>query len=481
MNDQIDRQLLADTIAAVSTPPGPSGIAVIRISGPAVCWLGDKLFEPLSDRFPIYSAMPGYTCAPGYWLAYEYSEDAVKKQRVDQVVVTSFRAPHSYTGEDVMEISCHGSTAVKQQILDSVFAVGASAAGPGEFTQRAFANGKIDLAQAEAVMDLISSEAKIQAQAAINQLQGSVSLQIDKADQAVYALLAKTELILEFPEHEETEENIRELANQISDVRAALELLTDSYRQGRILSEGLNVVIAGRPNAGKSSLLNQLAGYDRAIVTEIPGTTRDTVRETIDLGGIPVHITDTAGIRDSEDPVEKIGVMRARTAASQADLVVWLVSPPMDEEEVRQEIIEIGQLKSTGVPLILICGKEDLQTSESVRGQLQQAFAGDNIISFSAVSGEGLAQIRQGIINVYESSGSFGSESVILTNRRHLEAARSAVSNLDQAMKALQDGLTLDLTAMLLRSAAESLAEITGQSVSEEIVQAVFSRFCVGK
>lgn len=477
MTEQISNEILLDTIAAVSTPPGQSGIALIRISGPAADWLGDLLFEPISARFTKFSHMKGYSCAPGYWLS--QPDNSGSRSRVDQVVVTKFVSPSSFTGEDVMEISCHGSTAVKQAILDSIFAAGIAAAGPGEFTKRAFLNGKLDLAQAEAVMDLINSEARMQAAAAMKQLQGSISTEVTRADQSIYRLLAQTELILEFPEHEETDENLLALAEQIRQVRQNLEHLIASYRQGRLLSEGMNVVIAGRPNAGKSSLLNQLAGFERAIVTEIPGTTRDTVQETVDLEGLPIHLTDTAGIRLSNDPVEKLGVERARRAIEAADLVIWLISPPF--ADIEEEISEIKRLRASGLLVKLIRGKEDLPDSASLASWLDRGFADDVVIAYSAISGEGLQEIKETIRSVYEDRGSQGSESVIITNSRHREAAESAVRRLIEAEQAMEQGLTLDLVSMLLRSAAEHLAEITGQSVSEEIVQTIFSRFCVGK
>lgn len=477
MTDSIANELLQETIAAISTPPGQSGIAIVRVSGPAVNWLGDLLFEPMSERFRNFGKMEGYSCAPGYWLS--QADSSGVRSRVDQVVVTKFACPASFTGEDVMEISCHGSSAVKQAIMDSLFAAGISAAGPGEFTKRAFLNGKLDLAQAEAVMDLINSEARLQAAAAMKQLQGTVSAEVARADHSIYSLLAQTEMILEFPEHEETDENLLALTNRIGGVRQDIERLNASYRQGRMLSEGMNVVIAGRPNAGKSTLLNQLAGYERAIVTEIPGTTRDTVRETVDLDGLPIHLTDTAGIRLSDDPVEKLGVERARQAIESADLVIWVISPPF--ADIEEEIAEIKHLLATGIPVKLIRGKEDLPDSKGITALLEHDFSEDPIIYYSALSGEGLGEIKTAIRNVYENKGSQGSESVIITNSRHREAAEAAVHRLTEAEQAMKDHLTLDLVSMLLRSAAESLSEITGQSVSDEIVQSIFSRFCVGK
>lgn len=475
-DDHMRRHLL-DTIGACATPPGQSALAVIRVSGPASTQVGDLLFEPQIRQIERFSALPGYTCAPGFWLETPALADVPK--RIDQVVVTRFVKPRSYTGEDMIEISCHGGTSVKQAILDSLFSLGVVPAGPGEFTRRAFLHGKLDLAQAEAVMDLINSEARLQARAAVQQLQGSVSSQISVSRENIYALLARTELILEFPEHEETDESLTELRLQIQRTGLSLQKLADSYRQGRLLSEGLTVVIAGKPNAGKSSLMNRLAGFDRAIVTEIPGTTRDTVKETIEIRGLPVHLVDTAGLRESDDPVEILGVSRARHAMEQADLLIWLISPPLTG--LSAEMVEIKEARRSGLPLLLVCGKEDLTESKTILEQLQKTFPDLDPVTFSAISGEGLSKIRQEIYNRYQSAGSGQSEALLLTNSRHREAAVRASERLLEAERALEQGLTLDLTSMLLRSAAEALSEITGDMVSDEIVQSIFSRFCVGK
>ncbi|NCA98934.1 MAG: tRNA uridine-5-carboxymethylaminomethyl(34) synthesis GTPase MnmE, partial [Clostridia bacterium] len=322
----IDRVQLNDTIAASATPPGTSGVALIRLSGPASKAVAAAIFRPQSARFPAADAMAGYTCAPG-WIVDPLASDQAP---VDQVVLTHFAAPHSFTGEDVYEITCHGGTAVRQAILELLYSLGVQPAGPGEFTRRAFLNGKLDLAQAEAVMDLIASTAGKRARAAARQLQGHLSREIQSVREDLYALLAQLELVLEYPEHEESSHSQAGLVARLSDAIAHVATLAASFRQGRLLSEGFTVVIVGRPNAGKSSLLNALAGYDRAIVTPVAGTTRDTVEQLVDIGGIPVRLIDTAGLRDTSDLVERIGVDRARSAILEADLVLWLISPPDD-------------------------------------------------------------------------------------------------------------------------------------------------------
>jgi len=459
--------------AAVATPPGQSGLAVIRLSGMHAPEAADRIFRPAGARFPCVVDMPGYTCAFGDII------DPIDDKIIDQVVLTRFTAPHSYTGEDVVEISCHGGTAVKQAILDILFHLGIKPAEAGEFTRRAFLNGKLDLIQAEAVMDLIQAGARKSERAAAAQLKGLLSQRLKRLTDINYQILAQVELILEYPEHEDTAEAMNNLANRLDDLRCRLQCLAGSFRQGRLLREGLSVVIAGRPNAGKSSLLNCLAGYDRAIVTPVPGTTRDTVEEMIDVDGLPVRLIDTAGLRETTDQVEKLGVDRARAALQEADLVLWLVAPPFDG--LAEEIAEINTAIATGLPLRLIAGKDDLTESQQLRDLLLKELPEVPVLPFSALTGEGLEKVRQAIQEQYGRKGSSGSEEVLITNSRHMACLEQASGFLDQASDALKSGIPLDLIAGLLRGCAEALAEMTGDSVSEELIKTIFSRFCVGK
>lgn len=474
--DPASSGLNPDTIAACATPPGPSGLAVIRLSGPNTIAVCNSLFQPLSARFAQPACMLPYTCSVGYW---HDKPDLSQRQRLDQVVLTCFLAPHSFTGEDVMEISCHGGTAVKQAILDSLFQLDVQPAGPGEFSKRAFLNGKMDLTQAEAVMDLIQAEARLQAQAAFAQMQGAIADRVHAVSGSLYRLMARVELILEFPEHDETQDAILGLMEEIGQVQRALTGFTAGFRQGRLLSEGLNVVIAGRPNAGKSSLLNRLAGSDRAIVTDIPGTTRDTVHEVVDLDGLPVRLTDTAGLRQSDDRIEQMGVLRARTAMDQADLVIWIIAPLA--ADIQADLIEISQLLDLKVPFLLVAGKDDLTESRELKNLLAQHLPDLPPLAFSAVTGEGLNEIRQAIRALYEQAGIPGHDGVLITNSRHKVLADQAAGYLMQTATAIKSGVSLDAAATLLRCAADSLAAITGDSVGDELVNTIFSRFCVGK
>jgi tRNA modification GTPase len=461
--------------AAAATPPGESGLAVIRLSGPDCASAAAAIFRPSGQHFQPVTEMAGYTCSLGR--VFDPSDGSL----IDQVILTRFIAPHSYTGEDMVEISCHGSPSVKQAILDSLFRLGVLPAAPGEFTKRAFLNGKIDLAQAEAVMDLIQAGARKSSQAAASQLQGTLSRQVRSLVRETMDLLASVELILEYPEHEESEEALNRLAGQLDLLRWHTGRMADSYRQGRMLREGMTVVIAGRPNSGKSSLLNRLAGYDRAIVTPIPGTTRDTVEELVEIAGLPVRLVDTAGLRETSDEIEQLGVDRARAALRQADLVFWLFAPPLSglDDEIDDEVQEVAA--AAGVPLILVAGKDDLAEGSQLRQVFREKLPDYPVVSFSALTGEGLSELRQAIQNYYSKAGSPASEEVLITNSRHKACLERAADRLDQAAGLLRQGLTLDLAASLLRGCAENLAEITGDSVSEELVETIFSRFCIGK
>jgi tRNA modification GTPase len=471
IQDSLDVTRFKDVCAAVATPPGQSGLAVVRLSGTNSAMAASRLFRPAGQRFPRVEDMPGYTCAVGDVI------DPSDGSCVDQVVLTRFTAPHSFTGEDVIEISCHGSTAVKRRILDILFRLGVQPAGPGEFSRRAFLNGKIDLAQAEAVMDLIQADAQRSARAAADQMHGRLSVQVRVQADGLYQLLAQIELILEYPEHEDSNQAIQHLRSQLSATASRLNGWISSYRQGRILREGLTVVIAGRPNAGKSSLLNALAGQDRAIVTPIPGTTRDTIEIRIDLDGLPVNLIDTAGLHESIDPIEHLGIARSHAAMQQADLVFWLLSPPVDNLD--DELAAIRAV--VGPPVIILAGKEDLGQSSDLLGILRSIFPDRGIFSCSAVSGEGLDKIRQVVRDFYQQNGSTNDDGLIITSSRHLACLEQAASQVGEAEHVLAAGLTLDIAASLVRGSLDALAELTGDQVSDELIQTIFSRFCVGK
>lgn len=456
---------------AVATPPGQSGIAVIRLSGKGAAELIDPVFKPVSKRFPPVFSMPGYTCAVGKIIS------PVTGELIDQVVLTRFTAPHSYTGEEVIELSCHGSLAIKQSLIDLILSLGARAAEPGEFTKRAFLNGKLDLIQAEAVIDLIQAETDRSARNAAALLQGELSQQMMFISDSLYQLLASIELVLEYPEHDESDTVTAQLAAGLDLIEQKINRYVQGFSQGRILTEGMTVVLAGRPNAGKSSLLNALANTERAIVTDVPGTTRDTIEIKIDIDGIPVHLVDTAGVRETEDKVEKLGVARTRDVLQSADLVFWLIAPPVDHLQEDQTIMEQLQLQSL-VPLV---SKDDLNESLALRQAIEACWPDQTIMTCSVITGEGLDAIRKKVIETYESLGAQAQNDVLLTNSRHKACLDSALLSVRKAREALHGGITWDIIASLVRGSLDALAELTGDAVSDTLVDTIFSRFCVGK
>ncbi len=464
--------------AACATPPGTSGIAVIRMSGEDAFEIADPLFVSKAAQPISVFAMNGYTCAYGEFL------DSETKEVLDAVILTKFIGPNSYTGEDTIEISCHGGTAVKNSILASLYNRGARPALPGEFTKHAFLNGKIDLTQAEAVMDLISATARKASAEAIKQLAGELSVKVRHISNNIYTLMSKVEMIVEFPEHEETEESILLITKELEAILSETNALLQSFKKGRILKEGLTVVIAGKPNAGKSSMLNTLAGYDRAIVTSIAGTTRDTIEEQVDIEGIPVRLVDTAGLRQSSDEVELIGIERARKAILEADIVFWIASDTeidadniFDNEEELKEIIACHQENA----LVIIIGKSDKIPFEKNSCAFSSIFPDTPVLPFSSVTKVGVDEVKFCIRKKYEEYGAKGSEEVSITNARHYHAAFGANEAVELALDVISEHRPLDLLATVLRKAADSLALITGDEVTEELVNEIFSRFCIGK
>ncbi len=475
-----------DTIAAFSTPPGESGLAVFRISGPRAGSICDQLFVPFGTARVRPSRMAGYTMAPGIWAD------------IDEVVLACFKAPHSFTGEDVYEVSCHGGQAVRQAILDSAMAAGARPAGPGEFSRRAFINGKMDLSSAEAVMDLISAQAERQAEVAFRQLRGGISRTVRRRADQLYGALAHLEMLLDWDEEEERPEDRASLILELDEAVAELGRLSDTFTSGRVIREGLAVVIAGSPNVGKSSILNALAGRDRAIVSPIPGTTRDTVEIDLTLGGYLIHLTDTAGLaHESPDPIEREGIARAESALQEADLVLWVLSPPLPSPAIQQaEAERIDRLAGEGRPVLLILGKDDLRPAlpakEDPAVYAADRFPGIPALAWSERQEEDLANLRRVLIAFIEEgqlepglepAGQTGpgESHEILTHARHKSAIDRATGLVGKAVADLKRGLSFDLVAITLKEALTELSAITGDDVSETLIEELFGRFCIGK
>ena len=474
---------------ACATPPGTSGIAVIRMSGDGSAEVLDRVFRIVRTVGNARSVvdMPGYTAAYGILF------DPKDNHTIDEAICTRFAAPHSYTGEDSIEISCHGGIAVRQEILRVLYENGARAAQPGEFTRNAFLRGKLDLTQAEAVMDVIAAESRMALDAAETQLGGVLKEKVREISAQIFRSFAALEMIVEFPEHEDTPENCHAIIAQLSTQREQLAALAASFSQGRIVRDGLSVVLGGLPNSGKSSLFNHLAGYDRAIVTDVPGTTRDTLEVMVTIRGIPVRLEDTAGIRETGDAVESIGVKRALDALERADLVLWLASPEegkiseREADELRAALSASQGDTSFGI----LISKSDTMTREDAqitRMRIEERISSWNFsdrVTFyeivSAATGTGIEALGERIKGIYEERGQGNTAGVLVTNRRHFEKIDEARRILEQAIAVLEESGYPDMACSLLRVAAEALGEITGDTVSDALVSTIFARFCVGK
>jgi tRNA modification GTPase len=455
-----------ETIAAISTPPGEGGIGIIRISGDQALAVGTKILRHPSGK-PVTNWVERKVRL-GYVVS---AED----EPVDEVVYFYFKENRSYTGEDVLEIQGHGGYQNLKRVLTSVLNAGARAAEPGEFTKRAFLNGRIDLAQAEAVIDLIRAQTDLAQNVAFNQLRGDLSSLIKAQEDKLLALLVPVEAALDFPEEEIPELEKAKARQEIQAIRETVAKLLAGAERGIILRDAATVVIAGRPNVGKSSLLNQLLGEERAIVTPIPGTTRDYVSEVIDLDGVPIRLVDTAGVRSSNDPVEKAGVEKAHQLMAEADLILVVFDAATTITTEDRALISFLAEKQP----IIIFNKTDLPAKlQSV--SLQKALPGAKTLSISALTGEGIPALKEEIRRVI--MGTSGSEQPILVTKiRHQEALTEALALLDLVDQGLEEQLSEDLLAVNIRAILEALGRISGRSVSNEIIEEIFSQFCIGK
>lgn len=448
-------------------------MAVIRLSGSGSAELVDRCFQSTGGSATT-AGLAGFTCLLG---TVRREDGSV----IDQVVVTRFAAPRSYTGEDLVEISCHGGTAVKRALLERFCALGARLAEPGEFTRRAFLSGKMDLSQAEAVIDLISASAERSARAAAAQMGGSLAREARAYADRLYRLLAALEMAVEYPDHDQADS--MPSASACRDESRRLAAWASGYARGRMLREGLRVTLAGPPNSGKSSLLNALARQNRAIVSEIPGTTRDTVDVRLEMDGIPVILTDTAGLRDGVDPIEKQGIERARQAIDESDLVFWLIPadlPPDDRTADERAADWRAAAQATSTEILAVVAKADLPEADAWISLLKNRL-GSTPTACSTQSGDGLDALRRIMIQHYEKAGAASSEDLLITNVRHQQCLSRAAERAAEAADGLDAGLPAEIIAALLHQAIEALRELTGDDVSEHLIDQIFSRFCVGK
>lgn len=457
-----------DTIAAVATGLTNSGIGIVRISGPDSFAVIKSIFRGKNGG--------GIRLERSHTVQYGFIYDGDRK--LDEVLVIVMKGPHSYTGEDTVEIDCHGGVLMMRRILETVLRNGARSADPGEFTKRAFLNGRIDLSQAEAVIDVINAKNDRALKSSVAQLGGSLSRKIREIRSDILYEIAYIESVLDDPEHISLDGYRDELEKKVKDMICRVRTLLDSADEGRIISDGIRTVITGRPNAGKSSVMNVIAGEDRAIVTEIAGTTRDTLEEQVRFGDISLNIVDTAGIRDTEDAVEKIGVGRAKDAILSADLILYVVdaSEPLDEND--REIMEMIR----GRKAVVLLNKSDLPPVTGARQlEAMEELSGHKVISVSAKERTGFDALKDTIREMFFAGGLDLDDEVLITDLRHKEALAAAHSSLLMVLESIQSGMPEDFFSIDLTDAYERLGSIIGEAVEDDVVNEIFSQFCVGK
>ena len=466
LNPAAARSAATDTIAAVSTPPGRGGIGIVRLSGPLAASIAAQL---ISLRQPLEHARA--RLAEVLDASSQSDQQSTVPARLDEAVVTFFRAPNSYTAEDLVEIAAHGSPVVLGLLLQRALELGARLAEPGEFTQRAFLSGRLDLTQAEAVRDLIEAQTLTQARQAASQMGGALSRRVAPIKQALVELIALLEAGIDFAEDDIDVTPQQEITRRIASLLAPLTKLEASFARGRIIHDGLTLAIVGRPNAGKSSLFNRLVERERAIVTATPGTTRDTVSERISLDGIPLELVDTAGLREAHEEVEQMGIVRSREALADAGLVLIVLDATQRLNDEERALLANVQ----GRPALVAVNKSDLAAAVSATNTLN----GLSAVATSALTGEGIPALREQILAL--ASGGAASEPGMLTNLRQHQAVTTALLGLKDAAQANANGIPHEMILLDLYRALWALDSLTGQTTSDDILNLIFSTFCIGK
>jgi tRNA modification GTPase len=456
-----------DTIAAISTPPGEGAISIVRLSGDQAIAVVKKIF---SGR--------DLTKVASHTINYGHIINPETKQEIDEVMVSVMRAPKTFTREDIIEINCHGGIVPTNQILQLVLSSGARLAEPGEFTKRAFLHGRIDLSQAEAVMDLIRAKTDRSMKVALNQLDGNLGHLIKNLRQDILDVLAQVEVNIDYPEYDDVETlTTKMLQEKAVEVKQRIKQLLTTARQGKILREGLATAIIGRPNVGKSSLLNHLLHEDKAIVTDVAGTTRDVIEEYVNVHGVPLKLIDTAGIHQTEDKVEKIGVERSKQAINQADLVMILLnnSEPLTTED--RQLLELTADKKR----LILLNKSDLPNKLEISQVQQMVDPKTQILQASVLKNQGLDQLEQVIADLFFGGIENSQTTVMVTNARHIALLKKAEQALDDVLRGIKQGMPVDLVQIDMTNCWELLGEITGDSYQDELLDQLFSQFCLGK
>ncbi len=454
------------TIASISTAPGIGGIGIIRMSGKNTFNVLDKIFKAKSPK--SIEEIPGYT------IKYGHIFDGEKI--IDEVLVSYFKAPKSYTTEDMCEINSHGGTVIMRKILELCLKNGAELAEPGEFTKRAFLGGRIDLSQAESIIDIINAKSEREAKEGIKQLEGFLSEKINEIKNNLLEIMTNIEVSIDYPEYDTPEVTNNDILRNIEESRKKLEDLKKSFDNGKLIKQGIKTVIIGKPNAGKSSLLNAILKEDRAIVTEIEGTTRDTIEEFVNINGIPLNLIDTAGIRNAKDEVERIGIEKSKKLAEDADLIIAILDSSKELSEEDIEILEIAKNKKS----IVILNKVDLEQKIKPENPKLEIF-NKNIINLSAKNKIGLESLFEKITTMFNLDEINIDNDIVITNERHKNLISKAIENLDKAKNILKDGMPVDIIAISLKDVLSNLGAITGEEAGEEIINEIFARFCLGK
>ncbi|KKB75149.1 MULTISPECIES: tRNA uridine-5-carboxymethylaminomethyl(34) synthesis GTPase MnmE [Bacillus] len=458
-----------DTIAAISTPMGEGAIAIVRMSGPEALSIADKVYK--GPRGKRLSTVDSHT------INYGHIVDPETEKVVEEVMVSVLRAPKTFTREDIVEINCHGGIVTVNQVLQLVLREGARLAEPGEFTKRAFLNGRIDLSQAEAVMDLIRAKTDRAMNVAMNQMEGRLSSLIKRLRAELLETLAHIEVNIDYPEYDDVEEMTHKLLiEKASKVKEEIEVLLRTSEQGKILREGISTVIIGRPNVGKSSLLNSLVHETKAIVTDIPGTTRDVIEEYVNVRGVPLRLVDTAGIRETEDIVERIGVERSRQVLKEADLILLVLNY---SEELSEEDIKLFDA-TKGMDLIVIVNKTDLGQKLDL-GRVQELADGRPVVTTSLLREEGINELEDAIQSLFFTGAIESGDLTYVSNTRHISLLHEAKRAISDALEGIENDVPIDMVQIDLTKCWEVLGEIIGDAVHESLIDQLFSQFCLGK
>ncbi|CDD36537.1 tRNA modification GTPase MnmE [Clostridium sp. CAG:356] len=454
------------TIVSISTAPGIGGIGIIRMSGEKSFEILDKIFKPKTSQ--KIEDIKGYTI--------KYGHIVENNEIIDEVLVSYFKAPRSYTTENMCEINSHGGNVVVKKILEICLKNGAELAEPGEFTKRAFLNGRIDLAQAESVIDVINAKSDKEAKSGIKQLEGYLSKEIKGIKQEILDVLVNIEVTIDYPEYDTPEVQEKEIAQMLESVGKKLKKLEKSFDNGKIIKDGIKTAIIGKPNAGKSSLLNAILKEDRAIVTDIAGTTRDTIEEFVTINGIPLNLVDTAGIREASDEVEKIGVEKSIKQANDADLIIAIFDSSKDLEEEDIEILNLIKGKKS----IILLNKSDLNSKIDENDERFTSIT-ENILKISALNKSGIDELYEKIAELFNLNEINLDNEILITNIRHKNIISKSLENVNKAKEALEINMPIDIITIYIKEILEDLGEITGEVVTEDIINEIFSKFCLGK